>query len=78
MTRRFRIAQIVKRSESPFILTLNNNNHLIGDRARALEGYMQEGMNVSVSGYFRDADFLIENIDFLDGVKKGVQVDTII
>lgn len=78
MTRRFKISHINKRSESPFILTLNNNNHLIGDRARALESYMQEGMNVSVDGYFRNTDFLIEKIDFLDGVKKGAQIDTII
>lgn len=76
MIKQFKIVQIVKKSESPFILTLNDTNHLIGNKARALENYMKKGMHVLVNGYYHDQDFLVEDIDFVDGVLKGAQIDT--
>ena len=75
MVRRFRIKTIVKKSESPFILTLNDNNQLIGDRGRALEGYIKKGMLVKAEGFTRGDDLLIENILFPEGVQKGVQLN---
>jgi hypothetical protein len=77
MVRTFKITNIVKTCESPFILALNDTNFLIGNKARALQNYVQEGMNVSASGYLRDSDFLIETLNFLDGVKKGAQIDIV-
>lgn len=75
MVKTFKIETVIKKSESPFILTLNDTNHLIGDYARALEGYVQKGMNVKAEGNTRGDDLLIEKIDFTDGVKKGVQLN---
>lgn len=68
------IQKVVKKSESPFILTLNDRFQLIGDQARALEGYMQKGMDVAVVGYTRGDDFLIERMTFNE-LKKGVQIN---
>lgn len=75
MIKHFRVETIVKKSENPFILTLNNTNHLIGDYARALERYIQKGMNVKAEGNTRGDDILIERIDFTDGVQIGVQIN---
>jgi len=77
MIRNFKIKKIVKKSDSPFILTINNTNQLIGDKARALEGYMMEGMNIKIEGHTHGKDFLIEQLNFTDGVQKGAQLDII-
>lgn len=74
MIREFTIKEIVKTSDSPFILTMNGVNHLIGDKARALEKYVRREMRVRADGYMKGKDFLIEHLDF-DGVLKGAQID---
>ena len=69
------IKTVVKQSESPFILTLNDRFQLIGDKARALEGYIQKGMDIAVTGYTRGDDFLIERMTFNE-LQKGVQINS--
>jgi hypothetical protein len=75
MIETFQIKKIVKQSDSPFILTFNEDKHLIGDKGRALEGYVQKGMNIQASGFYRGNDFLIEDLTFLDGVVTGGQLN---
>ena len=75
MVQQFKIKRIVKKSDSPFIITLNDHYQLIGNKARILEKYIKRGMNAKVSGYMHGNDFLIEVLDFPDGVVKGAQID---
>lgn len=75
MIKQFRIETIVKKSDSPFILTFNEKFQLIGDRGRALEGYVRKGMRVQATGHLHQNDFLIEEILFPDGVQKGNQLN---
>jgi isopenicillin N synthase-like dioxygenase len=73
MIEQFRISKIVKKSESPFILTFNDKFQLIGDKGRALEGYVEKGMRIQAEGHMNKGDFLIEGIHFPDGVVLGRQ-----
>lgn len=75
MIKEFKINEIFKKSESPFILTINGVNHLIGDKARALETYVRREMRVRVFGHLNGKDFMIGSIDFLDGVNKGATIN---
>lgn len=75
MIEHFKIETIVKKSDSPFILTFNDKFQLIGDRGRALEGYVRKGMRVQAEGHLHRDDFLIEELLFLDGVQKGNQLN---
>ncbi len=71
----FTIKTIVKTCDSPCIITLNGHYQLIGNNARALEGYIRKGMNCAAVGYTRGKDFLIERLTFTDGVVKGLQIN---
>ena len=75
MIREFKIDKITKKSESPFILTINGVNQLIGSKARALETYVRREMRVRAFGHLKGDDFLIEVLNFLDGVYKGATIN---
>jgi hypothetical protein len=76
MLRTFEIKKIVKTEEEvgPFILTINDNNQLIGDLARSLQNYMRLGKDISVNGHYIGKDFIIETINHT-GNKIGSQLD---
>lgn len=77
MKRSFEIKTIVKQSDSPCIITLNETNQLIGHNARAMEDVLHKGMVVLAEGYMRDSDFLIEHLTIdRKSVRTGVRVNT--
>ena len=77
MKRSFEIKTIVKQSDSPCIITLNDTNQLIGHNARAMEHMLHKGMVVQADGYMRGDDFLIEHL-LIDkkSVRTGVKINT--
>jgi hypothetical protein len=76
MIQKFRIKTIVRGEEDgPFKITLNDDKHLIGDLGRAVEGYMQKGMEVHAEGHYHGPDFLIEDLKFLGDVIIGGQLN---
>lgn len=76
MLRKFKITKIVKIEEKagPFILTINDKNHFIGDMARSLQDYIELGKDMSVNGHYNGEDFIIETINHTDN-KIGSQLD---
>lgn len=77
MKRSFQIKTIVKQSDSPCIITLNETNQLIGHTARAMEDMLQKGMVVMADGFMKGDDFLIEHL-LIDrkSVRTGVKLNT--
>jgi hypothetical protein len=76
MLKTFKIEKVVKTEEEsgPFILTINDNNQLIGDMARAYQGYMKIGKEISTKGHYIGEDFIIETINHT-GKIVGSQID---
>ena len=62
-------------SESPFILTLNNKFQFIGDEARALEHFCQEGSEARIEYHMSNKDFIVEHIRFSEEAQKGTQIN---
>jgi hypothetical protein len=77
MLREFKIKKVVKTEEKsgPFILTINDNNQMIGDMARALVGYIKIGLEVTAKGHYIGEDFIIETLRPKCRM-RGSQVDT--
>ena len=75
MVKQFKVETIVKKCDSPCIITLNENHQLIGNLARSMENYIRKGFKVQATGHVKGNDFLVEKLFFLDGVVKGVQIN---
>lgn len=70
-----KIESCMQISESPFILTLNNKFQFIGDEARALEHFCQEGAEARIQFHMSNKDFIVENIRFPEGAQKGNNIN---
>jgi hypothetical protein len=77
MLKTFKIEKVVKTEEEsgPFILTINENKQMIGDMARALQGYIKVGLDVSAKGHYIGKDFIIETLR-PNCRMRGSQIDT--
>ena len=77
MFEHIKIKDVIQTCDSPFIITLNDKFQLIGDEARAMGQYCQEGMKARVQYHMSNSDFIVEKILFPELV-KGVQINTYI
>lgn len=77
MFKKFKIKKVVRteEEEEQFILTINDNNQLIGDMARALQGYLKIGLEILTKGHYTGENFIIEWIRPKCDIRGG-QIDT--